>query len=272
VFWSVGNETLLRPGPDPNALVAHLASIAAAEDPTRMAAYAADATHTESPVNFHGAAHGFNEYQGWYGGTVADFATWADASHAAHPTDAIGVTEYGAGASTEEHAANPAALDTGADHTGGAHSEEYQAYYHERMWAALAARPFLWCKFVWAGFDFASDARTEGSSPGINDKGLVTFDRQTKKDAFYLYKAHWSSEPFVHIAGRRFADLPKLSRSIRVYSNASSVEVELNGVSLGTRFAADRSFVWEDVTWAEGVNVVSAVAAGALRDAVTWTK
>ena len=49
----------------------------------------------------------------------------------------------------------------------------------------MKARPFLWCKFIWNMFDFASDGRKEGGAPGRNDKGLVTYDRRIRKDAFY---------------------------------------------------------------------------------------
>jgi beta-galactosidase len=203
---------------------------------------------------------------------VADFATWADAIHKAHPKDAVGVTEYGAGAAINQHAADPASKDIGGDHTAGVHTEEYQAYYHEGYWKAMSSRPFLWGKFVWNGFDFASDGRTEGSTPGLNDKGLVTFDRQVKKDAFYWYKANWSTEPFVHITSRRFSTLPKATTSVRVYSNAAEVELKLNGKSLGKKTAADHIFVWTGVTWSPGNNVVEAVATvpTTVSDTVTW--
>ena len=270
VFWSVGNETLLRPGPSPDSLIGHLADVVASEDPTRLAAYAANAGNTDSPVNFHGQAHGFNEYQGWYGGKVADFATWADQTHTAHATAPLGLTEYGAGGSITQHTGNAAAADTGADHTGSPHTEEYQSYYHEGYLAAFATRPFLWGTFIWNAFDFASDGRNEGTTPGLNDKGLVSFDRQTKKDAFYIYKANWSSDPFVYITSRRFTTLPKSSKSIRVYSNQPMVELKLNGTSLGTKSATNHVFVWDNVTWASGANQVDA-SAGTQVDTVTWT-
>ena len=273
VFWSVGNETTLRTGPSPDALVAHLATVVAAEDPSRLSAYAADGVNTDSPVNFHGQAHGFNEYQGWYSGKVADFGTWADANHQAHPEAPIGITEYGAGASSTEHTASPADADTGVDHTSVPHSEEYQSYYHEGYWPLLQARPFIWGTFVWALFDFASDVRSEGMSAGLNDKGLVSFDRQTKKDAFYWYKANWSTDPFVHINSRRFATLPQSSTTVRVYSNSASVELALNGRSLGSKTAANHLFVWENVSWVTGPNVIEASAtsgAKTVKDSVTW--
>jgi len=271
VFWSVGNETLLKAGPNPDTLIARLTAVVASEDPTRLSAYAANPGDTYNPVNWHGSAHGFNQYQGWYGENVADIGPWLDQTHADRPTSAMGLTEYGAGASITQHTATPAAADTGENHTNVPHSEEYQAYLHEGYWSALSTRPFIWGKFVWNAFDFASDTRSEGDRPGLNDKGLVTFDRQTKKDAFYLYRANWSSEPFVHITGRRFTTLPQSSASIRVYSNAASVELALNGRSLGPRSAANHVFVWNEVTWAEGANTVEA-SAGEQTDSVTWMK
>jgi beta-galactosidase len=270
-FFSVGNEVLLRAGPNPNALIQRLSEVCAAEDSTRFVSYAANAGDQNNPVNWHGAAHGFNEYQGWYFARVPDFAIWADGIHRDHASAPIGVTEYGAGANVTQHNANPAGGDTGGDHTSGGHSEEYQAYYHEGYWAAMKTRPFLFAKLVWNGFDFASDGRSEGGLPGLNDKGLVTFDRQIKKDAFYFYKANWSKEPFVYITSRRFTNLAASSTSIKVYSNADSVDLKLNGTSLGKKTSPDHVFVWTNVSWASGNNVVEA-SAGSATDTVTWTR
>jgi beta-galactosidase len=270
-FWSYGNETLLRTGPDPNTLLGHLADVVEAEDPTRLAAYAAAGGSDDAAANWHGTAHAFNKYFGWYGGKVSDFAGWADSTHQKHPNQAFGVSEYGAGAAITQHALNPAAKDTGGDQTNTQHTEEYQAYYHEGTWAAMKTRPFLWGKFIWALFDFASDTRSEGDTPGLNDKGLVSFDRQTKKDAFFFYKANWSTAPFVHITSRRYTGLANAGTTIRVYSNQPSVTLTLNGTSLGEKTSADHIFTWTNVTWASGANLVKA-SAGAATDEVTWTK
>ena len=78
-------------------------------------------------------------------------------------------------------------------------------------------------------FDFAADARDEGGMKGINQKGLVTFDRKLKKDAFYLYKAHWSEEPFVHVCGRRYVNRAEEVTEIKVLSNQPSVSLFVDG-------------------------------------------
>lgn len=274
-FWSYGNETLLRTGPDPNTLLGHLADVVKAEDPTRLAAYAAAGGADNVPANFHGDAHGFNKYFGWYSGKVADFGGWADGLHGTKPDAPLGVSEYGAGGSLMKHVFDPASLDKGGDQTPSVHTEEYQAYFHENTWAQMRSRQFLWGKYIWALFDFPSDTRSEGDAPGLNDKGIVGFDHTTKKDAFYFYKATWSSEPMVHITSRRFSGLPAAGKTIRVYSNQPSVTLSLNGTSLGAKTSTDHVFVWTNVNWANGQNVVKATAgdaADAPKDEVTWTK
>ena len=67
------------------------------------------------------------------------------------------------------------------------------------MLKTFATRPYLWSTHVWNMFDFAADARDEGSCKGRNNKGLVTYDRKIKKDAFFIYKAYWTTEPMVHV-------------------------------------------------------------------------
>ena len=68
---------------------------------------------------------------------------------------------------------------------------------YKRQLETFATRPYLWSTHVWNMFDFAADARDEGGVQGRNNKGLVTYDRKTKKDSFYACKAWWSDEAFV---------------------------------------------------------------------------
>jgi hypothetical protein len=85
-------------------------------------------------------------------------------------------------------------------------------------------------------FDFAADARDQGGESGMNHKGLITFDRKTKKDSFYLYKAYWSPEPFVHICSKRFQDRTERTIRVKVYSNQNEVTLHLNGKKLETLY------------------------------------
>jgi beta-galactosidase len=107
--------------------------------------------------------------------------------------------------------------------------EEYAAYVHEQNYALLLSREYLWGTYVWNMFDFGSGVRDEGDVQGVNTKGLVTFDHQTRKDPFYFYKANWSREPVTYIVGRRYADRAYPLVDVKLYSNADSVELSVNG-------------------------------------------
>ena len=124
-------------------------------------------------------------------------------------------------------------------------------------------------------FDFAVSTRHEGGIPGRNDKGLVTYDRKTKKDAFYFYKANWSDEPTLYIASRRFTERTNAVTDVKVYSNAGKVELLLNGKSKGKLGNGTNGvFIWKDVQLQSGENQVTAKAerdGKKLSDSCVWT-
>ena len=181
------------------------------------------------------------------------------------------VSEYGAGANVEQHEQNPKQPNT----DGQWHPEEWQAIVHEAAWAAMKARPYVWGTFVWNMFDFAVSTRHEGGIPGRNDKGLVTYDRKIKKDAFYFYKANWSDEPVLYITDRRFTERTNAVTDVKIYSNARRVELLLNGKSQGYHSTGTNCvFLWKNVKLKPGENQVTAKAerdGKELSDTCVWT-
>lgn len=274
ICWGVGNETRedgeksggpIRPnGAESNRVLAALAQTAKSEDPTRPSVYASH-HQAEDTRNFHTEVTAFNRYYGWYHGRSEEIGPWLDDVHRRYPTLRIGISEYGAGANPTQHEL-PAHKPP---HAGPWHPEEYQNDYHEKHWLALQARPFLWCKFIWNMFDFAIDSRNEGSTPGMNDKGLVTYDRRLKKDAFYWYQANWSAAPVLYLTSRRFRARPAGRSELKAYSNAPRVELWLDGKSLGVAESRDRIFRWPaDLSVGEHRVVVRA---GDLSDEIVFT-
>ncbi len=259
-FWSIGNETFVRdprvtPADTNDRLLAELAAVAKEEDDTRLSTYASNGDVGEPRASLTDVI-GFNHYFGWYPDAPEDFGPWLDRQHGRRPDLRIGISEYGAGANVAQHE-EPAHRPVAA---GPWHPEEWQAIYHEVSWQALAARPWLWGKFIWCMFDFASDGRNEGSTPGRNDKGVVTADRKVRKDAFYWYKANWSQEPVLHITSRRFAVRTIPTTTVKVYSNVETVELWVNGSSRGRKTSANHIFLWPDVELAKGENQIVARA------------
>jgi len=153
------------------------------------------------------------------------------------------------------------------------HPEEYQNQMHEIYWNIFKTRPQIWCKTIWAGFDFGADHRREGDRPGINDKGLVSRDRKVRKDAYYWYQCNWTDTPMVYITSRRFTPRKEAIADIKVYSNCSEAELWVNSVSLGKIDAADHIFRWKEVNLAAGPNTIKVIGyskASSCEDTCIW--
>ena len=257
-FWALYNELSLKE-PDfwtEQKLITDLNELAKKLDPMRLTAAATHKQALEHPVNWLPDVTAFNRYWGWYYGQPQDWGAGLDEIHRRFPDKRVGISEYGAGASIYQHEATPAKPRTG----GEWHPEEWQSICHEQAWIAMRDRPWLFGTFVWNMFDFAADDRAEGDQPGRNDKGLITYDRKIKKDAFFFYKASWrDDEPVVHIASKRFNPRPAGETEIKVYSNCDQVEIFLNGQSLGAKTGEHRIFRWESVKLVDGENEVRAV-------------
>jgi beta-galactosidase len=272
VFWGIGNEQR-SDNEATNALLAQLAQLVRAEDPGRLSTYAQCCTSDVGGLPQHADTVGYNTYYGWYDafGTNEEFAGWADGLHAARPTWKLAVSEYGGGGALSQHAENPVQPQP----YGAFHPEEWQNLLHEVHWLAMKDRPYLWGKFVWNMFDFAVDGRNEGETPGRNDKGLVSYDRRTKKDAFYWYKANWSAEPVVYVTSRRFTQRTAPTTTVKIYANVESVELRVNGTSQGSRTAENHIFAWPGVALDVGENDIEAIGARGEEtwsDRVTWTR
>ena len=181
----------------------------------------------DSPILEIPDVNSYNLYFGWYLGELEQNDEFFDEYHAKYPDRCIGFSEYGADANPAYQSPTP---------EKGDYTESYQCVYHEHILQMIEARPWLWATHVWNLFDFGADGRDEGGKNGENQKGLVTFDRQLKKDAFYLYKAAWNhTEPFVHLCGSRYVDRTEEVTEIKVYSNQNEVSLYLDGKLFATR-------------------------------------
>ena len=227
VCWGVSNEITISTKDKKDMLDNHrqLNDLCHEMDKTRLTTLACYAMCGP----FNRSAHitdmvSWNLYLGWYvpGFILNDL--WMGFFHLCFPNRPFGYSEYGAEGMPNLHSTHP---------RRGDHTEEYQAKYHEYMLRCFKRHPWMWATHVWNMFDFAADARDQGGEPGMNHKGLVTFDRKTKKDSFYLYKAWWSDEAFVHICSKRFVERTGSTATVKVYSNQSTVALYVNGNKVG---------------------------------------
>ena len=267
MLWGLGNEVYATT-PDVTRTLRTLQNIAHAEDPSRPTVYAHCCQADDNEKANISDVIGFNRYFGWYPGQDGSIGAWADGFHAQHPKRAFAVSEYGAGASIRHQQLPPPAQNVPES---GWHPEQAQTQYHVDNWRQLAARPYLFGTFVWVAFDLASDGRHEGDRPGINDKGLVTYDRSTRKDAYYWYQANWSSTPMIHLTDRRLDRRSDAAVAIRAFTNAPDATLSVNGRLIGRTVAKDHEVLWPGVALTMGTNLVS-VTAGSASDAMQLTR
>lgn len=289
--WSIGNEPdntakKIRGPSQPASLFKNLNALAHSEDlgrPTTLAdccelgippsvGRAIENIPLREPIVGLADTIGYNRYFGWYDGQFSDFGSMLDQAHALHPQLPIAVSEYGAGAGLTQHSDDT--LGGPINARGRPHPEEYQNTYHEASWRSLKERSYLWGVFIWNMFDFSSDAREEGDVTDINDKGLVSYNREIHKDAFYFYRANWSPEPTLHLVGRRYVDRPYGVQDVKAYTNATEARLWRNGKDLGTARCAGGICIWSVVHLVSGTNALRATAkfsGTTIADALHWT-
>lgn len=222
--WDLSNEITAASAVNEELLENHRAlnDLCHKLDPTRPTTMAnVFMLETDSPILAIPDVNSYNLYFGWYLGELEQNDEFFDEYHAKYPDRCIGFSEYGADANPAYQSPTP---------EKGDYTESYQCVYHEHMLRMIEARPWLWATHVWNLFDFGADGRDEGGKHGENQKGLVTFDRKLKKDAFYLYKAAWNHKtPFVHLCGSRYVDRAEDVTEIKAYSNQPEVSLYVDG-------------------------------------------
>lgn len=252
--WGLFNE-LTELGDNPVEYIKELNVLAHQEDTTRPTT---SASNQMGDLNFITDAIAWNRYDGWYGGTPADLGKWLDRMHKDHPEICIAISEYGAGASIYHQ--QDSLVKTVP--TSWWHPENWQTYYHIENWKTISSRPYVWGSFVWNMFDFGAAHRTEGDRPGINDKGLVTFDRKVRKDAFYFYKANWNREkPMLYLTGKRNTVRTQHLQTITAFTNLSGAELFVNGKSYGKAIPDSYAILeWKNVELEPGENEIKVVS------------
>lgn len=252
--WGLFNE-LTELGDNPVEYIKKLNVLAHQEDTTRPTT---SASNQMEDLNFITDAIAWNRYDGWYGGTPADLGKWLDRMHKDHPKICIAISEYGAGASIYHQ--QDSLVKTVP--TSWWHPENWQTYYHIENWKTISSRPYVWGSFVWNMFDFGAAHRTEGDRPGINDKGLVTFDRKVRKDAFYFYKANWNrEEPMLYLTGKRNTVRTQRLQTITAFTNQAGAELFVNGKSYGKTTPDSYAILeWKNVELQPGENEIKVVS------------
>jgi len=227
--WGLHNEVYGKtPADYPAALTRDLNEIAKIEDPGRYTVSVSGYGEMERPTNLNADIQGMNRYYGWYEGKIGGLDKWVENLEQKYPDNKVVLSEYGADGNVFQQKEQALLGDT-YNYSLPVYPENYETKTHEVQWPIIAKHPYIVASYLWNMFDFATPMWERGGMPARNMKGLVTFDRKLKKDAFYWYKANWSKEPVLYITERRTTERTQQITQVTVYSNTGQPELYLNG-------------------------------------------
>lgn len=245
--WGIQNEIgMFQDAPFMHEQCRALSTLAKELDPNRCTAGANLYTvKAKSQLNAVSDLVGYNIYFGWYYGKMEDYDRYLDRLHERRPEVPFGISEYGVDANPAFHSEIPQVKD---------YSEEYQALFHETVYPIFESKDYLWGSYVWNLFDFSSARRNEGGVKYRNMKGLVSYDRELRKDAFYYYKAKWSKERFIHICATRFMNRTADAITLKIYTNLSEVTLSAKSETRIGKNDGNGTVRFENLPLFDGVN------------------
>ncbi|MDR1763593.1 MAG: beta-galactosidase [Dysgonamonadaceae bacterium] len=269
--WGLHNE-VYSPYNYTVALTTDLNDLAKSEDPDRYTASVNGYSAVDQKANLNADIQGINRYFGWYEGKTGDLEQWISGMERDFQDYKVMLAEYGAEANIEQQTETTG--DRG-NYFSQFYPETFATKFHEIQWGIIAKHPWLTASYVWNTFDFATPVNTQGGVEARNLKGLVTFDRKTKKDAFYWYKANWSSEPTLYLTQRRNIIRENEITDVTVYSNCGTPKLFVNGLEIKEFKQGTTSvhFIFPNVKLKIGENRIEAKVENKnkiLSDSILW--
>lgn len=274
-IWGLHNEVYSKTKDDfVPVLTRELNDIAKTDDPGRYTGAVSGYGEMGRPANLAGDVQGMNRYYGWYEGQIGDLDGWATRLEKKFPDYKVMLTEYGADGNIDQSA------EMLPDHksidpvNGQFAPENYQTETHIQQWSIIEKHPYILASYLWNMFEFSTPMWNRSGVNARNVKGLITFDRKRKKDAFYWYKANWNPEPMLYIANRRDSSRKQANTIIQIFSNITPVTLKLNGKSITGRQGVNSRHWLFDVRLKKGKNKIEASAVNQGKkysDLVYWT-
>ena len=255
VAWNLFSELEVT-GESPVDYVRSLHSLAKRLDPTRLTC---GWSNQDGDINFITDLIVWSHSFGWMEGLPSDIVVWQEQLHSVPEWRSLhSAVSYKCGGNIFHQSD----LLEKPLFSSNWHPERWQTYFHETYLKALGGDTLFWGVWVDSLFDYAS-VDTHRSAGGVCDMGLVSFNRQVRKDAFYLYKSQWKDgDDFLHIAERRWGRRVDTLQTVKIYTNLPEVELTVNGTFLGSKESVEGVVVWEDVELNKGSNTIEASSRG----------
>jgi beta-galactosidase len=241
VLWSCGNEIGDQLTPRGVELLRDLLAIFHREDPTRMVSAACDqiaAEPRQAPLEFLSLLDvvGYNYADRWRERRELYYSL----DKQAHPGwRMIGTESSGMGGPRGDYRGllppapgEPPAAAPGPPMGGRGFGRGFRGLDTEQLWKFVRTHDYVAGDFMWTGIDYLGESMwpNHGATAGCID--TCGFP----KDGYYFYQSQWTEKPMLHLfphwnwKGREGQFLP-----VACYTNCDSVELFLNGRSVGTK-------------------------------------
>lgn len=254
VMWGIYSLVWMR-GDDILGFVKELNSTAKSLDASRPTVAC---SNQDGEINFVPDLIVWQQNLGLERGIINDLSIWIDKQHKdwAHLRSAVA---YGAPGSINlqiNSSLKPVDVNPQWE------PERWQTDFHEGYTRFLGRDTLFWGTWINNMFEFGSVRHADG----ISRAGLVTFDRNNEKDAYFLYRAMWNKKsPTLHLTDKRRNIRQDSIQQIKFYSSVKAKPtLVVNRDTVRVREYAPCQFISDSIVMTGQNNVV--LSAGELSD------
>ncbi|MFI0858658.1 glycoside hydrolase family 2 TIM barrel-domain containing protein, partial [Streptomyces sp. NPDC021098] len=240
IMWSIGNEIPDSTSTAGLGMAERLIDAVKKADDTRPVVIGSD-KYRSLPSPGSAADQMLAKLDGL--GLNYNTAASVDALHARYPHLFLFESESSSETSSRGAYQEPEHLNTGENHTPG--KREPSAYDNNlASWTMSGEyglkkdrdRKFFTGQFLWSGIDYIGEPTPYDVFPVKASFFGAVDTAGFPKDMYYLFKSQWTSEPMVHLVPMDWTGhRPGETVEVWVYANVDTVELFLNGHSLGVR-------------------------------------
>ncbi|MEU9916923.1 glycoside hydrolase family 2 TIM barrel-domain containing protein [Streptomyces sp. NPDC051001] len=239
LLWSIGNEIPDSTSTAGLAMADRIIDAIRAVDDTRPLIIGSD-KYRRLPAKGSAADLMLAKLDGL--GLNYNTAKSVDQLHEAYPHLFLFESESSSETSTRGVYQEPEHLNTGENHTPGgravsSYDNNLASWTMSGEYGHKKDRDRKWFagQFLWSGIDYIGEPTPYDVFPVKASFFGAVDTAGFPKDMYHLFRSQWTSEPMVHLLPMTWNHAEGDTVEVWAYSNVATVELFLNGKSLGTR-------------------------------------